>query len=102
MLFPSVVFLAWFAPLFLCVYFFLPWKNLSFFLFSLVFFFWGETKYIGVLLAYIAVNYLFGLLIGTRNTPALRRKWALAESFHCPYPIYCKENIPKVRSKSTV
>ena len=49
MLFPSVVFLAWFAPLFLCVYFFLPWKNLSFFLFSLVFFFWGETKYIGVL-----------------------------------------------------
>lgn len=78
MLFPSVVFLAWFAPLFLCVYFFLPWKNLSFFLFSLVFFFWGETKYIGVLLAYIAVNYLFGLLIGTKNTPALRRKWALA------------------------
>ena len=78
MLFPSVVFLAWFAPLFLCVYFFLPWKNLSFFLFSLVFFFWGETKYIGVLLAYIAVSYLFGLLIGTRNTPALRRKWALA------------------------
>ncbi len=78
MLFPSVVFLAYFAPLFLCVYFLLPWKNLAFFLFSLAFFYWGETKYIGVLLAYVAINFLFGLLIGTKDTSPLRRKWALA------------------------
>ena len=78
MLFTSVVFLAWFAPLFLCAYFLLPWKNLTFFLFSLAFFYWGETKYIGVLLAYIAINYVFGLLIGTGETAPRRRKWALA------------------------
>lgn len=77
MLFPSVVFLAYFIPLFLFVYFLLPWKNLTFFLFSLAFFYWGETKYIGVLLAYVAINYLFGLLIGRKTTPVYRR-WALA------------------------
>ena len=76
MLFPSIVFLAYFAPIFLCVYFFLPWKNLTFFLFSLVFFFWGETKYIGILLAYIAVNYIFGLLVGTFGRTK-RGRWAL-------------------------
>ena len=62
MLFPSVVFLAVFAPLFLVCYFALPWRNLTFFLFSLGFFYWGEHKYIGVLLAFVAINYLFGLI----------------------------------------
>ena len=77
MLFPSIAFLAWFAPVFLCAYFLLPWKNLTFFLFSLAFFYWGETKYIGVLLAYIAVNYVFGLLIG-RHGRSRRGRRALA------------------------
>lgn len=77
MLFPSVVFLAYFIPLFLFVYFLLPWKNLTFLLFSLAFFYWGETKYIGVLLAYVAINYLFGLLVGRTAAP-LHRRWALA------------------------
>lgn len=76
MLFPSVVFLAYFAPLFLCAYFLLPWKNLTFLLFSLVFFYWGETKYTGILLAYIVINYVFGLLIG-KGREAWQRKWAL-------------------------
>ena len=76
MLFPSVVFLAYFAPLFLCVHFLLPWKNLTFLLFSLAFFYWGETKYVAVLLAYIAVNYLFGLLIGKYGRTR-RGRWAL-------------------------
>ncbi len=77
MLFPSVVFLAYFAPLFLCAYFLLPWKNLTFLLFSLAFFFWGETKYTGILLAYVAINYIFGLLVG-KSRSSSQRKWALA------------------------
>lgn len=77
MLFPSVVFLAYFAPVFLCAYFFLPWKNLTFFLFSLAFFYWGETKYTGILLAYVAINYIFGLLVG-RCRQTRHKKWALA------------------------
>lgn len=77
MTFPSVVFLACFAPLFLIFYFTLPWKNLIFILFSLVFFYWGETKYIGVLFAYIAINYVFGRLVGT-NRLTSRGKGCLA------------------------
>ncbi len=73
MLFPSVVFLAVFAPLFLVCYFALPWRNLTFFLFSLGFFYWGENKYIGVLLAFVAINYLFGLLVGRAERPERRR-----------------------------
>ena len=73
MLFPSVVFLAVFAPLFLVCYFALPWRNLTFFLFSLGFFYWGEHKYIGVLLAFVAINYLFGLLVGRAERPERRR-----------------------------
>lgn len=77
MLFPSVVFLAYFAPIFLAVYFLLPWKNLTFFLFSLAFFYWGEAKYTGILLAFVLINYIFGLLIGGSRTE-LRKRWALA------------------------
>ena len=73
MLFPSVVFLAVFAPLFLVCYFALPWRNLTFFLFSLGFFYWGEHKYIGVLLAFVAINYLFGLLVGRAERPERRK-----------------------------
>jgi len=77
MTFPSVVFIACFAPLFLICYFSLPKKNLIFFLFSLLFFFWGETKYIGVLITFIGINYVFGLLIGYGSS-IFRRKLFLA------------------------
>ena len=77
MLFPSVVFLAYFAPLFLLCYFVLPWRNLTFFLFSLAFFYWGEQKYIGVLLAFVLINWLFGQLVGRSAMPS-RRKVLLA------------------------
>jgi alginate O-acetyltransferase complex protein AlgI len=73
MLFPSVIFLAFFAPLFLLCYFILPWRNVTFFLFSLAFFYWGENKYIGVLLGFIAINYLFGLLVGRATLPVRRK-----------------------------
>ncbi len=43
------------------------------FLFSLAFFYWGEHKYIGVLLAFVAINYLFGLLVGRAEQPERRK-----------------------------
>ena len=73
MLFPSVVFLAFFAPLFLAAYFAMPWRNVTFLLFSLAFFYWGENKYLGVLLAFIVINWLFGLLVGRSDQPGRRK-----------------------------
>lgn len=73
MLFPSVVFLAFFAPLFLVAYFTLPWRNVTFLLFSLAFFYWGENKYLGVLAAFIVINWLFGLLVGRAARPRGRQ-----------------------------
>lgn len=91
MTFPSVVFLACFAPLFLICYFTLPWKNLIFILFSLVFFYWGETKYIGVLFAYIAINYVFGRLVGTaRQTKRGKNYLALGVLANCSLLFYYK------------
>lgn len=91
MLFPSVIFLSFFAPLFLCCYFLLPWRNVTFFLFSMLFFFWGEHKYIGVLLAFIAINWLFGLLVGRDALPKRRRLFlALGIAANCGLLLYYK------------
>lgn len=91
MLFPSVVFLAFFAPLFLCCYFLLPWRNLTFFLFSMAFFYWGEQKYIGVLLAFVAINWLFGLLVGRAALPNRRKLLlALGIAANCGLLLYYK------------
>ena len=91
MLFPSVVFLAVFAPLFLVCYFALPWRNLTFFLFSLAFFYWGEHKYIGVLLAFVAINYLFGLLVGRATLPDRRKLFlGLGIAANCALLFYYK------------
>lgn len=91
MLFPSVAFLAFFAPLFLIAYFVFPWRNVTFFLFSMLFFYWGENKYIGVLLAFIGINWLFGLLVGRAIIP-LRRKLFLGLGIgaNCSLLLYYK------------
>lgn len=91
MTFPSVVFLACFAPLFLICYFSLPWKNVIFFLFSLTFFYWGETKYIGVLFAYIFINYLFGRLVGANRLSSKGKGYlALGIVANCSLLFYYK------------
>lgn len=71
MVFSSVTFLFYFLPIFLIVYFFLPkkvvFKNAWFLLVSLVFYFWGESVYILVLLASIIFNYTFGILLSKNS-----------------------------------
>jgi alginate O-acetyltransferase complex protein AlgI len=79
MLFCSAVFLFWFLILLLAAYFLLPRRarNLLLLGASLFFYAWGAHKHVLVLLASIALNYLFGIGID-RLQGARARRWALA------------------------
>lgn len=65
MLFSSITFLYFYLPLVLCCYFIAPkaYKNGVLFFSSLVFYGWGEPKYVLLMLCAIALGYSFGLLI---------------------------------------
>ena len=68
MLFNSITFLWLFLPILLVLYFsigkiFPKTKNYILLVFSLVFYAWGEPKYVLLMIASIVVNYIFGLLI---------------------------------------
>ncbi len=64
MLFSSISFLYYFLPLITALYFIAPgkWKNAVLLLGSLVFYAWGEPKYVVVMAAVIAQGYVFGRL----------------------------------------
>jgi len=66
MLFSSLNFLVAFMPLFFLCYLSinnLTWRNTVLFVFSLVFYAWGEPLFVFLMLFSLAVNYIFGLLI---------------------------------------
>ena len=65
MLFSSIPFLYYFLPIVLMVYFLVPkgWKNGILLLSSLVFYGWGEPKYLILMVASIVAFYGFGLAI---------------------------------------
>ena len=66
MLFSSLTFLFGFLPVLLFLYFIVRGrkiKNIILLIFSLIFYAWGEPKYIILMLITIIVVYLFGLLI---------------------------------------
>jgi len=73
MLFSSVTFIYFFLPLLLATYFIVPkkFKNGVLLLFSLIFYFLGEPKYIVVLLLSCALNYIFSKLIYTKKRKKL-------------------------------
>ena len=73
MVFSSVDFLFLFLPLFLLAQNLLPWRNLTFVLFSLLFYFVGEGWYTGVIVVSTLANYGFGLAIGTAQETGRRR-----------------------------
>ncbi len=62
MLFSSVEFVFFFLPLSLAVYFVVPraFRNAVLLLFSLIFYGWGEPRYILLMVLTVAVDYLFG------------------------------------------
>ena len=66
MLFSSLTFLYYFLPAVLIVYFLVPdrGKNLVLLLASLLFYGWGEPKYVALMLLTITLFYLCGLAMG--------------------------------------
>src|ERR1044072_9415983 len=75
MVFSSIPFLFYFFPFFILCYFLLPWKNVTLTIFSLLFYAWGEPRFVPILAAYIVANYGFGLVSGA--AVGSQRRWAL-------------------------
>ncbi len=73
MLFSSITFLYYFLPILLIIYFLVKnkYKNLILFIFSLLFYFYGEPKYIIILLLSCFINYKLALLIEESNNKKL-------------------------------
>ena len=65
MVFSSVIFLFWYLPAVLVVYYLIPrkYRNLWLFAVNLVFYGWGEPVYIFLMLFSVAINYVSGRLI---------------------------------------
>ena len=65
MVFSSVIFLCFFLPIMILVYYALPGilKNVWLLIGSLFFYAWGEPEYIFIMVASVVGNYLFGMLI---------------------------------------
>ncbi len=77
MVFSSIIFLFYFLPLFLALYFLMPFKNTMLLVASLLFYAWGELGYVFLMLISIAANYLFGIGL-SQLTHKKVRKWLLA------------------------
>lgn len=65
MLFSSLLFIFLFLPIFLLLYYLVPFKlkNIILLIFSLIFYAWGEPKYILLLIFVTLLNYICGLII---------------------------------------
>ncbi len=74
MLFSSIPFLYYFLPIVLILYFFVPkkLKNHVLLAFSLVFYGWGEPKYVILMVASILIGYFTGL--GIEATDKIKQK----------------------------
>ena len=79
MVFSSFVFLIYFLPITVLGYYLMPGKgkNLWLLLASLIFYAWGEPKYIILMLVSILINYGLGLLIEKENNQAGRKAWMI-------------------------
>lgn len=65
MVFSSITFIYYFLPILLLIYFIMPskFRNIILLIFSLFFYFYGEPKYIWVLILSCVINYIFGLIV---------------------------------------
>ena len=76
MVFSSVIFLFYFLPITLFLYFAvrrIKYKNIVLLMASMFFYAFGEPVYIFIMLASIAINYLSGVLIDKAKKTANRR-----------------------------
>ena len=76
MLFSSTTFLFAFLPIVLITYYIVPriTRNLVLFIFSLVFYAWGEPVYIVLMIASTIVAYITGLLADKQRKNAKKKK----------------------------
>ena len=65
MVFSSLLFLFWFIPIFFAVYYVVPvkWRNVVLFAGSIIFYAWGEPKFLILIFISIIVNYIAGVLM---------------------------------------
>ena len=77
MVFSSAVFLCFFLPAFLLIYFAFGAANVTILIFSIIFYSWGEPRFLPILILYILLNY-FGGRIASNST---RFKFALLAVF---------------------
>ena len=70
MLFSSMIFLWVFLPILLGLYFIAKdkYRNIILLIFSIIFYSWGEPKYVVLMLLSILTNYIYGLLIDKYNS----------------------------------
>ncbi len=81
MVFSSITFLFYFLPIFLACYFLTPTikgKNVVTLLFSLLFYAWGEPRFVFILLFSIVFNFCAALIINHREGAARRLALAVA------------------------
>ena len=79
MLFSSVAFLYYFLPAVLIIYFLVPrmLKNTVLLIASLIFYGWGEPKYVFLMIFTIALFYGCGLAIGYSKNQKWKRFWLI-------------------------
>lgn len=82
MLFSSTIFLFAFLPIVLVVYFLLhkPYRNYFLLLASLIFYAWGEPKFVIVMITSIIANYIFGLVVDKYREDRRKAKTCLVFS----------------------
>ena len=71
MVFSSTVFLFYFLPIVLFIYYIVPkkFKNIVLLIFSIIFYAYGEPKFIFIMIFSIVFTYIFGILINKyKNT----------------------------------
>lgn len=85
MIFSSIPFLYYFLPAVLILYYLAPKKarNAVLLLVSLVFYGWGEPKYLPVMLGSTALGYLFGLALGAAKKPVVRKALLTVSILSC-------------------
>jgi len=79
MVFSSTVFMFWFLPIVLLVYFIIPRsiKNLWLLVASLFFYAWGEPTYVWLMIFSIIMNYFFGLAVDKNREKKAKIKWIM-------------------------
>ena len=77
MLFSSIPFLYYFLPAVLILYFLVPraLKNAVLLVSSLVFYAWGEPKYVFLMIATICLFFFCGIAIGKSKTQKMKKLW---------------------------